>query len=71
MKAAATIKVRDKNLREISQAEVNLALVTDEKTNAVVQATFDAARHCFVADLVLPVRASSSLRRSRRPREAP
>ena len=53
-RVAATIKVRDPQLKSIENAEVTLSLVAPGKTNLPVKAVFDRALQAYAADLVAP-----------------
>jgi uncharacterized membrane protein len=48
------IKVRDKALRDVSTANVNVFLVAEGKTNLAGKATFDGTEHCYVANVKPP-----------------
>jgi uncharacterized membrane protein len=47
----ARVKVRDKDLREISKADVSLFLSLGTKTNAPIKAPYDSLARAYVADL--------------------
>jgi uncharacterized membrane protein len=51
---AATVKVRDAELREIPTAEVSLLVSSGSETNLTVKATFDAQSRSYVANVVVP-----------------
>jgi uncharacterized membrane protein len=53
-KVKAGIRIRDKDLREITGADVFLMASSGGKTNPPVQATFDATQRAFTAELALP-----------------
>lgn len=50
-KVAASVKIRDKELRTVEGAEVTLVLTDSGKTNPPVKATFDRVAQAYVADL--------------------
>jgi hypothetical protein len=51
---AATVKVRDKALQELSGAEVSLLVSSGGKTNLAAKAVFDSASRSYVAQISLP-----------------
>ncbi|MBI3417323.1 MAG: hypothetical protein HY043_18685 [Verrucomicrobia bacterium] len=51
----ASVKVRDKEQREISTASVMLTLSVEGKTNATFPAKFDAASRSYIAEISTPV----------------
>jgi uncharacterized membrane protein len=53
-KVSAAVKVRDKDMREITTADVTLLLSADGNTNRLAKATFDAAHRCYAAEVSVP-----------------
>jgi uncharacterized membrane protein len=51
---AAKIKVRDTDLKEVSNAQVALVLSTPGKTNVTVRAQYDASTRSYTADVRAP-----------------
>jgi hypothetical protein len=54
-KVTATVKVRDKNMREIANADVIILAESDGKTNQAGHAVFDSANRSYRASIMLPV----------------
>jgi uncharacterized membrane protein len=53
-KVAVAVKVRDKELRELSSADVAISVSISGKTNLAAKAVFDSATQAYVAELALP-----------------
>lgn len=54
-KVRASVKVQDKELREINNADVFLQVSSEGKTNTAAKAAFDNSQRCYSADLTLPL----------------
>src|SRR5688572_13387437 len=50
----ATVRVRDTEQREVSNAQVSLVLVSAGKTNAPIRAEYDATSRSYLADIRAP-----------------
>ena len=53
-KVAATVQVRDKNLREITTAEVTLFIDANGQTNLAAKALYDSSKRAYTAEVALP-----------------